>query len=168
MSRFSAGHAEVVEDDALVVGVLEGVEAVLAELEVFVFLVGQIDDEHGGAIFDQANQADRAAGDDVGDEQLLAVDDVFVAVTLGTGLQGGEVGAGAGFGQGEGGQTLAAGELGQEPLFLFGGAEGAHRVDGADAAVDARRGRRPWDRASPSWSETWRRRRTERAAPPYS
>ena len=41
-------------------------------------------------------------GHDVGDEQLLAVDDVLVADAFGTGAQRRQVGAGAGLGQGEG------------------------------------------------------------------
>ena len=47
------------------------------------------------------DQADGPAGDGVGDEQLLAVDDVVVAVEHGRGPQGGQVGAGARLGQGE-------------------------------------------------------------------
>ena len=76
------------------------------------------------------------AGDGVGDEQLLAVDDVVVAVEHGRGPQGRQVGAGAGLGQGEGREPLAAGQPRQEPLLLLGRAEGPQRVDGADAAVD--------------------------------
>ncbi len=69
-------HAEVAEDDAVVVRVLERLQAVLAELEVLVLFARQFDDQHGRLAVDQAHQADRAAGHDVGDEQLLAVDDV--------------------------------------------------------------------------------------------
>ena len=69
-------HAEVAEDDAAIVRVLERPQAVLAELEVFVLLRRQLDDEHGRLALDQAHQADRAAGHDIRDEQLFAVDDV--------------------------------------------------------------------------------------------
>ena len=43
-------HAEIVEDDALVVGVLERVQAVLAKLKVLVLLLRQIDDQHRRAL----------------------------------------------------------------------------------------------------------------------
>ena len=74
---------------------LERVEAVLDDLEVLVLVVGQVGDQDRRLALDQADQADGAAGDGVGDEQLLAVDDVVVAVELGRGPQGGQVGAGA-------------------------------------------------------------------------
>ena len=73
-------HAEVAKDDAAVVRVLQCPQPVFAELEVLVLLRRQLDDQHGRLAFDQAHQPDRAARHDVGDEQLLAVDDVLVAL----------------------------------------------------------------------------------------
>src|SRR5262249_33175495 len=68
-------HAQVLEDDALVVGVLERPQAVLPKLEVLVLLIGQIDNQHRRTLVDQAHQAHGATGNDVGDEQFFAVDD---------------------------------------------------------------------------------------------
>ena len=60
----------------------------LRKLEVLVLRVGQVGDQHGRLAFDQADQADRAAGDDVGDEQLLAVDDVIARPRIGASSAG--------------------------------------------------------------------------------
>ena len=57
------------------------------------------------------------------------------ASPLGPGAQRGQIGAGAGLGQGECRKPFAAGQLGQESPFLFRRAEGSHRIDRADAAV---------------------------------
>ncbi len=65
---------------------LQGVQAVLPQLELFVLLVREVNDQYGRPLLDQADQAHRATGNHVRDEQLLAVDDVVVAVTLGVGL----------------------------------------------------------------------------------
>ena len=59
---------------------LQRVEAVRDELEVLVLVVGQVGDQDRRLAVDQADQADGPAGDGVGDEQLLAVDDVVIAV----------------------------------------------------------------------------------------
>ena len=128
-------HAQVLEDDALVVRMLQRPQAVLAQLELLVLLLGQIDDEHRGTLVDQAHQTDRAAGHDVGDKQLLTVDDILVTVLHGLRAQRRQVGTGSRLGQRESAQPLAAGQIGQELLLLLGVAERAHRVDRADAAV---------------------------------
>ena len=112
-------------------------------LEMLVLVVGQVGDQDGRLALDQADQADRPAGDGVGDEQLLAVDDVVVAVEHGSGPQGGQVGAGARLGQRERREPLAAGQPGQVAALLLGAAEGPERIDGADAAVDRGQARRP-------------------------
>ena len=96
----------------------------------------QLDDQHGRLAVDQAHQADRPAGHDVGDEQLLAVDDVVVAVEPRRRAQRGQVAAGARLGERERAEPRAAGQPGQEPLLLLGVAERPHRIDRADAAVD--------------------------------
>ena len=76
-------HAEIAEDDAAVVRVLERPQAVFAKLKVLILFRRQLDDEHGRLAFDQAHQADRAAGHDIRDEQLFAVDNVVVAFAVG-------------------------------------------------------------------------------------
>ena len=58
-------------------------QAVFDELEVLVLVIGQVDDQDRRPLVDQAHQPDRPAGNGVGDEQLLAVDDVVVAVEHG-------------------------------------------------------------------------------------
>ncbi len=72
-------HAEVAENNAAVVRVLERPQTVLAELKVLILFRRQFDNQHGRLAFDEADQPNRTAGHDVGDEQLLAIDDVFVA-----------------------------------------------------------------------------------------
>ena len=78
-----ARHAEVAEPQPVIVQVPQREQAVGDDLEVLVLVVGQVDDQDGGPLLDQADQADRPAGDGVGDEQLLAVDDIVIAVELG-------------------------------------------------------------------------------------
>ncbi len=67
-------------------------------------------------------------------EDLLAVDDVFVTVEDGLGLERGQVGAGAGLGVADAEVDLAPQDLGEEPLLLLLGAVaedgGTDRVDG--------------------------------------
>ncbi|MBA7586484.1 hypothetical protein ES708_28486 [subsurface metagenome] len=67
----------------------------------------------------------RRAG--AGDEALLAVDDVFVALAFGEGLDAGDVGAHGRLGHGHRPQ-LPLHHPGQEPLFLLLGAEVHHLV----------------------------------------
>ncbi len=86
LEQVLARHAEIAESQAVVVQVTQREQAVGHELEMLVLVIGQVDDQHRGALVDQAHQADRPAGDGVGDEQLLAVDDVVVAVEHGPGL----------------------------------------------------------------------------------
>jgi hypothetical protein len=74
---------------------LERVEPVLAKIKVFVFGVGQVDHQNCRTVLDQAHQADRAAGRDIRDKQLLAVDHEFAAAELGSRAQGRQVGAGS-------------------------------------------------------------------------
>ena len=95
-----------------------------------------------GLLVDQADQADRPAGDGVGDEQLLAVDDVVVAVERGRGPQGGQVGAGARLGQGERREPLAAGEL-RAGTCCF--CSGVPKVRSGSTAP-----MQPWTEASPA------------------
>ncbi len=135
-SRFSRGHAQTVELEPVVLEVLEGEQAVSNEFELVVLVVGQIDDQDRRPALDPAYEADSAAGHGVGDEKLLSIDDVFVAVEPRFGPEGGQVGAGAGLGQGEPGEFLTAGEFGKIALFLLGGSEGSQGVDGADTTVD--------------------------------
>jgi len=61
-------HAEIAEDDPLVVGMLEGVESVFLQLEVVVLMLRQFHHQHRRAILDERDQADGAAWHDVGDE----------------------------------------------------------------------------------------------------
>ena len=64
----------------------------------------------------------------VGDEDLVAIEHVIVAVALGGGAQGGGVGAGAGLGEPEAAEPLAGGEGLQEALLLIVVAEELDRV----------------------------------------
>src|ERR1700675_3852965 len=76
----------------------------------------------------------------VGDPGFGAVEDVFVAVESGFGLEGGGVGAGLRFGEGVAADFFAAGVRFEEFLFLLGGAVamngiGVERIlDGEDHA----------------------------------
>ena len=117
-------------------GVPQRVQTIVHDAELLVSCSGRSTINTAGLPSIRHDEADRAAGDGVGDEELLAVDDVLIAVEDRRGAQGCEIGAGTRFGQREAGQRIAAGEPRQESLFLFGCAEGAHRIDGADAAVD--------------------------------
>ncbi len=105
---------------------------------MLVLLRRQIDDQHSGPAVDERDQPDRAAGEHIGDEQLFAVDYIFIAVAHRAGSQRGQVGAGAGFGQRECRETLAVGQPRQKPLFLLGVAKRAHRIDRPDAAMHRR------------------------------
>ena len=98
----------------------------------------QFDDQHGRLAVDQAHQADRPAGHDVRDEQLLAVDDVVVALEPRGRAQRREIAAGARLGERERAEPRAVGQARQESLLLLGVAERAHRIDRADAAVHRR------------------------------
>ena len=129
-------NLEILENDAAIVRPLDGIQAVLLELEVFVLLLGKIDHQHCRPVLDQAHQADRAAGHHVGDEQLFAVDHVVIADQFGAGAKLRQVGAGPRLGQREGRQAFAAGQLGQKPLLLLAAAERADRIDRADATMD--------------------------------
>src|SRR5262245_3732833 len=60
----------------------------------------------------------------------------MIADKRGGGLERGEVRTGAGLGEGEGGELLAAGEEREQPLLLFRRAESANGINGADATVD--------------------------------
>ncbi len=66
-----------------------------------------------------------------GDKYLLPVDDVFVSLAHGPGLQAGSIGAGIGFGDSEGLQSqLAASDLRQIAALLLVGAVAEHRPHG--------------------------------------
>ena len=134
--QVGGGNAEVLEQKAVVIRMLERVEAVLDDLEVFVLVVGKVGDQDGRLVVDQADEADRPAGDGVGDEQFLAVDHVVVAVERRAGGQGRQIGAGGGLGQGKAGEPFAAGKPGQVRRLLFGAAKRPQRIDRANAAVN--------------------------------
>src|SRR3972149_5871719 len=69
-------------------------------------------------------EADVVGDGAAGDVDLLAVDDVVVAVTAGARLDGGGVGAGVRFGEAEGAADLAGGGARQPlPLLLLGATE---------------------------------------------
>ena len=133
-------HPEVFETQAVIVQVLQGVQAVAEDLELLVFL-RQLGDEHRGLAGNENDQADHPAGDGVGDEQLFAVDLVIIALELGRGAQGGQVGPGRGLGQGKAGEPLAAGQERQQTGLLLRRAEGAQGIDGPDATVHRRQSR---------------------------
>ena len=86
-------------------------------------------------------QAEHVAVAPVGDEHLGAVDDVFLAVLGGRGLQVGDIRAAAGLRQRQPAPLLARGQVGQEPLLLLLGAVVGQRVGqdvmGADGPAEA-------------------------------
>ena len=74
----------------------------------------------------------------VGDPDLCTVDDVFIAVAPGPGLDALEIGAGIGLGEGDPGAALAGGQLGKVPLpLLLGAVAGDHRTRQRMTAEDA-------------------------------
>ena len=119
----------------------------------FALAVQQLDGTHGDALGLHVHQQEGDAGLRLalgagahqvehpvamlaqGGPGLLAVDDVLVAHALGAGLDGGEVGARAGFAVALAPPDFAAGDAGQEALLLLGIAKGHdHRGhhDGAE------------------------------------
>ena len=129
-------HAEVVEDDAVVVGVLQGVQAVVHELEVLVFFGGRSTISTAGLPCSITTRPIVRPG-------TTLVMNSFSPLTRSRrrldsgGAQAvrsvpapGSVRAKP--------ESRAAGEPRQELSLLLGIAEGAHRIDGADAAVDRR------------------------------
>ena len=80
----------------VVMGMLQCIKSIMAKLKLLIFLRGQIDDQHRRPAIEQRNQADRAAGQHVGDEQFFAVDDERIAVANRAGSQRRQIGAGAG------------------------------------------------------------------------
>ena len=167
LEQVLARHAEVVEPQPVIVQMPQGQQSILHDLEVLVLVIGQVDDQDGGPVLDQADQADRPAGHGVSDEQLLAVDDVIIAVEHGPRLHGGQVGAGAGLGQGEGRELLAAGQQRQISLPSAPGVPKLRK--GSTAPIQ------PWTDASParfgSIVAIWVRKRENAAndapCPPY-
>ena len=123
---------------------LQGIDPVRHGLELIVFLVRKIGDQHRRLAFDQANYRDRATGDRVCNEQFLAVDDVIVAVELCRCPQRGQVRAGAGFGQCKSGNAFSAGKFRQDASLLLSRAKRQQRIHRADAAVNRRRSRDRW------------------------
>ena len=87
-SRFSAGTRKFLKMMPWLYVCLSAYRPYLRSWNCSFSCVRQIDDQHRRPLVDQAHQADRAAGHDVGDEQLLAVDDVLVAVPLGAWFAG--------------------------------------------------------------------------------
>ena len=127
-SRFVSGTRASSKVSGMGVG---GVPAHLA--------VGRLDRVAGGAVRDDdvrdlepavvvlaGDGGDRDAAGDVGarvgDELLGAVDDPLVAVELGPGLGVAGIGSGFGFGQAEGGELLAGGQVGHPLVLLLVGA----------------------------------------------
>ena len=78
---------------------------------------------------DHGHIADRT----VADPLLLAVDDPFIAVTVGGGLEGHRVRAVVGFGQGEGAEFLGPGQRHQPGGFLLVAAEHGDAAQGESA-----------------------------------
>ena len=108
-------------------------------------------------------------GSDVGDEQLLAGDEVVVAVAHARSSAGR---SGRSRRPARSGRTpdsrSAARQFGQPPLLLLRGAERPHRIDRADAPVDATPGRRRSGRPSPSRVRNAAKlRERRRPVPPY-
>ena len=95
-----------------------------------------------GLLVDQADQPDRAAGDGVGDEQLLAVDDVIVAVEHGGVSQRGQVGPGAGSVRAKAESRRPLARRGKYRCFLLGAAEAF--ASGSTAPMQ------PWTDARPA------------------
>ena len=85
-------------------------------------------------------QAEHIAVAPVGDEHLGAVDDIFLAVLRGRGLQVSHVGAAARLRQRQPAPLLAGGQVGQEPLLLLLGAVVGQRIGqdvmGADSSAE--------------------------------
>ena len=73
-------------------------------------------------------QAEHIAVAPVGDEHLGAVDDVFLSVLGGRGLEVGDVGAAARLRQRQPAPLLAGGQVGQETLLLLLGAVVGQRI----------------------------------------
>ena len=94
-------HAEVAKDEPVVVRVLEGVQTIFDQMKMLVLGVGQIGNQDRGLVVDQTDQADRAAGNGIRDEQLLSVNDILVAVEHGPRAERCQIGPGARFGEGE-------------------------------------------------------------------
>ena len=87
----------------------------------------------------QREDADQVRDRSVGDESLAAVQDVVIAVTDGAHPVGGDVAAGGGLGQPEGGQPLAGGEAREVAVLLLLVAgqqdrQGAELLNGGDQA----------------------------------
>ncbi len=131
-------HAHIVEEQFRgVAGLLAHLVQVASALET-VGVVG-LDEQQRDALGARgrvglAHHADQVGGLAVGDEGLLAADHIAVAVLLGGGAHALQVGAGARFGHGDGGDHFARDDLGQPALFLFLRAEGLD-VGGDDAIV---------------------------------
>ena len=109
LEQVLGGDAEVVKPEPVVVRVLERVKAIFDDLEMLVFVVGQVGDQDRGLVLDKADQADRPARNRIRDEELLAVDQEIVAGALGRGFSkpsGSE--PAAGLGQGEARELLTA------------------------------------------------------------
>ena len=142
--------------------VFERPEPVLAQLKVLIFLRRQFDDQHGRFAFNQANQSNRPAGHYIGDEQLLAVHNVFIAFEPRSRAQCGQIAAGARFGERERAKARPIRQAGQETLLLFRVAKRAHGINRTDAAVNRGQSRDGWIDERHARQE--RRKRTERRA----
>ena len=127
-----AGWAEAVGGGDAAVGEAEGGEGVGCG-DVDAFGEGEAGgvggNEEGGQGLGagcvlRAGEDDVVGGDGaVADPGLFAVEDVAVAVEYGSGGEGGDVGAGLLFAEGEGGEVFAGADGGEEAGLLFGGAE---------------------------------------------
>ena len=105
-------------------------------MELLVFFVRHVGDEHGRFVLDQAHQADGSSDVHIRDEQFLAVDEVHVSFAAGRGPEGRQIGTGARFGEGERGEPFAGRQFRQIAGLLIAVAERLQRIDGADATVD--------------------------------
>ena len=86
-----AWHAETVEAQAVVVGVPEGIDAIGHDLEMLILRRRQVGDKHRRLALEHHHQADSAAGNAVGDEQLFPCDFVVVTRQGRCRAQGGEI-----------------------------------------------------------------------------
>ena len=121
------GHTHFVEEQlGGVVALQANLVEIAATAEAF-HLVG-LDHEERGALgacgwIGLGDNDDQVGVLAIGDEGLLAVDDVAVAVALGRGAHALQVGAGAGLGHSDRAYQFAGGEFRQPAAFLFLGAE---------------------------------------------
>ena len=118
---FRRRHRIVEEQFGRVGGVQADLVEVAAAAETFIAFGLEHDqrDALGTGLAGARDHDDQVGGLAVGDERLLAVDDVVVALLFGRGPHALQIGAGAGFGHGDGADEFAAGHFRQPAPFLF-------------------------------------------------